>query len=74
MLSTENATRMCPTCGGDTTVYSTKEMEDGIVVRRRKCVQCGTKFQTVEIFQKIIKRNSKKFSKSLNTDKKRDVI
>lgn len=68
-LSTENAARMCPRCGADSPVYSTRELSDGIVVRRRKCVECGTKFETIEVFRRIVQRKYRKFSKCPDMDK-----
>ena len=68
-LTTENAARMCPRCGADSAVYSTRELEDGIVVRRRKCVECGTKFETIEIFRRVIPKKFRKFCKSPDMDK-----
>ena len=63
-LTTETAARMCPNCGGDTVVYSTRDLEDGITIRRRRCVVCKTKFETVEIFRRIIKNNQKNYRSS----------
>lgn len=56
MLSTENAARMCPICGEDTSVYETREREDGVAMRRRRCPKCGTKVETMEVFVRIIPR------------------
>lgn len=67
-MTTENAARMCPVCGNDSIVYSTRELDDGTVVRRRKCISCGTKFETIEIFRRVVAKKSKKFCKSPNMD------
>lgn len=39
----------CEKCGGDSTVYLHKNMENNSVYRRRKCKQCGEKFTTIEL-------------------------
>ena len=67
-MTTENAARMCPLCGADSIVYSTRELDDGTVVRRRKCIFCGAKFETIEIFRRIVAKKSKKSFKSPNMD------
>ena len=73
-LTTENAARMCPMCGSDSPVYMTRELENGIVIRRRKCVLCGTKFETVEVFQRVVPKKQKKFFKSPDMDKLKKKI
>lgn len=74
-LSTDDAARMCPRCGANSPVYSTRELDGGIVVRRRKCEACGTKFETEERFRRLIpsKKNFKKVFKSpdMDTSKKK---
>ena len=48
------AARMCPVCGEDSIVYDSREQWDGSIRRRRKCVVCGTRFLTVEKFEKLL--------------------
>ena len=48
------AARMCPVCGEDSIVYDSRELWDGSIRRRRKCAVCGTRFLTVEKFEKIL--------------------
>lgn len=60
MLSTQDAARLCPECGGDSYVYWGYEREDGARIRRRRCVDCGAKFETIEIRSRTISRGKKK--------------
>lgn len=63
MLDTDNAARMCPKCGESSVVYDSREQPDGSIVRRRRCLSCGAKFETVERFMRFIpkrKRNLRK--------------
>lgn len=48
------AARMCPVCGEDSLVYDSRERPDGTILRRRECPFCGTRFETVEEFVKIL--------------------
>ena len=48
------AARMCPVCGEDSIVYDSRERWDGSIRRRRKCTVCGTRFLTVEKFEKLL--------------------
>lgn len=48
------AARMCPVCGEESAVYDSREQWDGSIRRRRRCVVCGTRFLTVEKFEKIL--------------------
>ena len=48
------AARMCPVCGEASAVYDSREQWDGSIRRRRRCVVCGTRFLTVEKFEKIL--------------------
>lgn len=50
----QKAARMCPACGEDSTVYRSKELSDGTILRERKCNVCGTRFQTVEKFSRVL--------------------
>lgn len=38
----------CPVCGGQLIVIDSRPSEDSIY-RRRKCVECGHRFSTIEI-------------------------
>jgi transcriptional regulator NrdR family protein len=38
----------CPVCGGDTKVIDSRPSEDS-VQRRRKCLECDHRFNTIEI-------------------------
>ena len=40
---------MCPKCYGPTKVNESREKVDGIVYRRRWCLECGHRFTTNEI-------------------------
>lgn len=40
----------CPTCNGRTAVVDSREGDDNTVVRRRRCLTCGLRFNTVEQF------------------------
>lgn len=46
--------RTCPECGGDTIVYDSRPTVTGDVVRNRKCLSCGYRFQTRERFTREI--------------------
>ncbi len=52
----------CPVCGGGIKIHHTHDYDDHIE-RRRKCVECGYLFKTIEIdsdlYERII-RNDKK--------------
>lgn len=38
----------CPVCGGDTRIIDSRDKEE-FKKRRRKCLECGYKFNTIEI-------------------------
>ena len=38
----------CPICGGSTSVINSRTPTNDIVKRRRKCMVCGYRFNTVE--------------------------
>lgn len=38
----------CPVCGGDTRIVDSRSKDD-CKKRRRKCQECGYKFNTIEI-------------------------
>lgn len=44
------AARKCPKCGRDSKVYWSKEKPSGKIIRRRTCLNCGARFETVEVF------------------------
>lgn len=58
-MTTENAARMCPKCGADSFVYWSYEREDGARIRRRRCKECGTKFETIEVLSRVVKARKK---------------
>lgn len=43
----KNATR-CERCGGDSSIYNSREMEDKRI-RYRRCKECGKEWKTVEV-------------------------
>lgn len=47
-IETSREARMCPRCAGKTMVYGGADQPDGGYLRRRKCLECGWKFTTVE--------------------------
>ena len=56
MLTTEEAAKMCPCCGEDSVVKDSRVSQEGKIVRQRKCTKCGTYFETIEQFSKILKK------------------
>ena len=40
----------CPQCGHRTAVVDSREGDENTVVRRRRCLKCGVRFNTVEQF------------------------
>jgi transcription elongation factor Elf1 len=62
MLDTEQAARMCPICGEDSSVYDTRETPNGKIIRRRRCTKCGAQFETEETFARFLPgKNQKNF-------------
>lgn len=58
----------CPICGGDTKVPDTRCLGDS-VSRRRMCVECGYRFNTIEIdrdYYDILTKRGVKDGKSQN--------
>lgn len=53
-MKMEKAARMCPKCAADSRVYDSREQADGSILRRRKCIECGLRFATVEFLAYII--------------------
>lgn len=47
----------CPECDGSTTVMETRIKKDGSIRRRRKCLECGNRFTTIESIKKELKEN-----------------
>lgn len=60
MLDIEQAARMCPVCGEDSSVYDTRETPEGKIVRRRRCSACGAQFETEETFYDSCPKKIKK--------------
>ena len=60
MLTTADAARMCPACGGDSYVYKTYDRPDGARIRRRRCLECGTRYETIEIRTRTLGKKNKK--------------
>lgn len=46
--------RNCPECGAASFVYDTRELENGVIMRRRKCQVCGTRFETYETYGRTL--------------------
>lgn len=42
--------RPCRGCGQETIVYNSRTGENGEVIRWRKCLHCGAKHRTVELY------------------------
>lgn len=42
--------RPCRVCGRETIVYDTRVGRSGEIIRRRKCLNCGSKHRTVELY------------------------
>lgn len=38
----------CPVCGYETIVINSRDYKDNTIRRRRECVNCGTRFSTIE--------------------------
>lgn len=39
---------VCPKCGGATNVYNSRPYLCNSIMRRRECVECGSRFRTTE--------------------------
>ena len=50
----DRAARMCPSCGCDSVVRRSVELSDGSILRKRRCKACGTQFETIEKFFRVI--------------------
>lgn len=44
-----NHVKECPDCAGETRVLNVRTRPDGSLWRRRGCLQCGFRFDTIEI-------------------------
>lgn len=60
MMEEYKGARMCPKCGADSRVYDSREQEDGRIVRHRRCLDCDTKFKTVEVFAGYVSKTKKR--------------
>jgi transcriptional regulator NrdR family protein len=49
---------LCPICDGQTKVYDSRPEVD-CVTRRRKCLECGHCFKTVEVDADYIRKDDK---------------
>ena len=63
-LNTDKAARMCPECLADSLVYDSRVQPDGSILRRRRCPMCGTKFETVEHFSRLMNGSKPKRKKN----------
>lgn len=52
----EVTARKCPQCGGITTVYNSKQKQDGRIIRYRKCMNCDARYTTEEKFSHYLAR------------------
>lgn len=56
--------KLCPKCGEESRVVDSRVMPDGNVWRKRECISCGARYETIEkIFMDT--RYSKKETDSL---------
>lgn len=57
----------CPKCYGKTRIIDSRTDDDS-TERRRKCVECGYRFSTIEIdrdlYERMVKQNDKKQRKT----------
>ena len=51
---------VCNSCGSDTTVYDSREIE-GVRRRYRRCIECGKRVTTYEVSEEDFKRLSECF-------------
>ena len=50
--------KKCPVCGGSQVfVYNSREIDDGVIRRSRKCLSCGTRWETEERGTGLIWKN-----------------
>ena len=47
-----NNSRYCPTCGKTTDVINVKPNDSRGIIRVRRCLDCGTMYNSIEIMQK----------------------
>ena len=50
--------RTCPECHNDSYIISTRERNDGTILRRRECQSCGHRFSTMEIYYNYRKHST----------------
>lgn len=43
-----NGAKTCPDCGEDSKVIDSRTLPNGDIWRRRRCLVCGEKYETVE--------------------------
>ena len=60
MNNAREAARTCPECGADSFVYNTRKLENGVIMRRRRCQACGTRFETYETYGRTLYFRHKK--------------
>ena len=60
MDGVKEAARSCPMCGAASFVYNTRELENGVIMRRRECQVCGTRFETYETYGRTLNFREKK--------------
>lgn len=61
----------CEKCGGDSTIYIHRKMENNSVYRRRKCKKCGAKWTTIELTTDYMKSVIADLSRITNDLRKR---
>ena len=49
---------VCPKCGGATNVYNSRPYLCNSIMRRRECVECGSRFRTTETITWEIKKEN----------------
>lgn len=50
----------CPECGSvKSMVYDTRKYQDSMRIRKRQCIKCGHKWQTIEITLEKFKKFKK---------------
>lgn len=51
----------CPVCRSPyNTVYDTRDLDDARKLRRRKCLDCGHRFRTVELLAGTIQKKGRR--------------
>lgn len=57
----------CPNCNHGTIVLECKLNSEGLNLRRRQCVNCLTRYKTIEIVKYTIKQRKSKNAKHNNS-------